>query len=55
MVLPPDAPEASAAHLPRETVFVIDTSGSMEGTSLDQAKQALLSGSAVSVPATPSM
>jgi Ca-activated chloride channel family protein len=44
MVLPPDAPGAGAARLPRETVFVIDTSGSMEGTSLEQAKQALLLG-----------
>lgn len=44
MVLPPDAPEAVAARLPRETVFVIDTSGSMSGTSLEQAKQALLLG-----------
>jgi Ca-activated chloride channel family protein len=44
MVLPPDTPGAGAARLPRETVFVIDTSGSMEGTSLAQAKQALLLG-----------
>jgi Ca-activated chloride channel family protein len=44
MVLPPDAPEAAAARLPRETVFVIDTSYSMEGTSLEQARQALLLG-----------
>jgi len=42
MVYPP-APEASDhLTLPRETVFVIDTSGSMNGASLAQAKQALL-------------
>ncbi|HKH44116.1 MAG TPA: VIT domain-containing protein [Thermoanaerobaculia bacterium] len=44
MVMPPDAPEAVAARLPRETVFVIDTSGSMEGESLEQARQALVLG-----------
>ncbi len=44
MVMPPDAPRAAAARLPRETVFVIDTSGSMEGTSIEQARQALLRG-----------
>jgi len=41
MVMPPDDPEAFAARLPRETVFIIDTSGSMAGTSLDQARRAL--------------
>jgi Ca-activated chloride channel homolog len=41
MVMPPDDPDAFAARLPRETVFIIDTSGSMEGTSLDQARRAL--------------
>ena len=42
MVLPP-APAAGSdtAHSPREAVFIIDTSGSMEGTSIVQAKQAL--------------
>jgi Ca-activated chloride channel homolog len=44
MVLPPDAPGAAAARLPRETVFVIDTSGSMQGESLLQARQALILG-----------
>ena len=44
MVMPPDAPEAATARLPRETVFVIDTSGSMEGTSIEQARQALILG-----------
>jgi Ca-activated chloride channel homolog len=42
MVMPPDAPEAAASRLPRETTFIIDTSGSMEGTSIEQARQALL-------------
>jgi Ca-activated chloride channel family protein len=44
MVLPPDAPEAAAARLPRETIFVIDTSGSMSGPSLEQAREALVLG-----------
>ncbi len=42
MVLPPDAPEAFASRLPRETTLIIDTSGSMEGTSIEQARRALL-------------
>jgi Ca-activated chloride channel family protein len=42
MVMPPDAPEAIASRLPRETTLIIDTSGSMEGTSIIQARQALL-------------
>ncbi|MDQ2870878.1 MAG: marine proteobacterial sortase target protein [Acidobacteriota bacterium] len=40
MVIPPDA-AAPETRLPRETVFVIDTSGSMHGTSIDGARQAL--------------
>ncbi|MFY9820445.1 MAG: marine proteobacterial sortase target protein [Thermoanaerobaculia bacterium] len=44
MVMPPDAPGAAASRLPRETVFIIDTSGSMSGTSIEQARQALLFG-----------
>ncbi|HKI05772.1 MAG TPA: VIT domain-containing protein [Thermoanaerobaculia bacterium] len=44
MVMPPDTPGAAAARLPRETVFIIDTSGSMEGTSIHQAREALLVG-----------
>ncbi len=42
MVLPP-TPTAGfdAPRSPREAVFIIDTSGSMEGTSITQAKQAL--------------
>ncbi len=41
MVVPPSG--AAGPPLPRETVFVIDTSGSMEGDSIAQAKAALLS------------
>jgi Ca-activated chloride channel family protein len=44
MVMPPDAPGVAASRLPRETIFIIDTSGSMEGTSIEQARQALLFG-----------
>lgn len=41
MMLPPDDLAAPLTDLPRELVFVIDTSGSMHGTSLDQAIRAL--------------
>ncbi len=48
VVTPPEAPEAPQApesgapeRLPREAVFVIDTSGSMHGASIEQAKAAL--------------
>jgi Ca-activated chloride channel family protein len=44
MTMPPDDAEAAAARLPRETVFVVDNSGSMSGPPLEQAKQALLLG-----------
>ena len=44
MVMPPAPAANAAAPLPRETVFVIDTSGSMQGTSMAQAKEALLTG-----------
>jgi Ca-activated chloride channel family protein len=40
MVAPP-APERRAAPMPREAVFVIDTSGSMQGASIEQAREAL--------------
>ncbi len=41
MVVPPD-PQLPSRRLPRESIFVIDTSGSMNGASLQQAKLALL-------------
>ena len=41
MVMPPDADESSLPRLPREMIFVIDTSGSMHGVSIQQAKRAL--------------
>ncbi len=40
MVVPPAANRGS--HLPKETIFIIDTSGSMGGQSIDEAKSALL-------------
>lgn len=39
MVTPP---ARSPVRLPRETIFIIDSSGSMEGASMNQAKSALL-------------
>jgi Ca-activated chloride channel family protein len=39
MVTPP---ASSTVRLPRETIFIIDSSGSMEGASMEQAKAALL-------------
>lgn len=41
-VTPPDAAPTSQRPLPREVVFVIDNSGSMGGTSIQQAKASLL-------------
>lgn len=41
-LFPPVGPAVAASRLPREVVFVIDTSGSMEGLSIQQARQALL-------------
>jgi Ca-activated chloride channel homolog len=42
MIVPPAAlAGGDAPRSPREAVFIIDTSGSMEGTSIKQAKQAL--------------
>ena len=42
MVMPPDDPDSVGTRLPREAVFIIDTSGSMAGESMEQARQALL-------------
>lgn len=42
MMLPPTTTTDDAPRMPRELVFVVDTSGSMHGTSLQQAKSALL-------------
>lgn len=42
MVTPPSVQGAAQSSMPREVVFVIDTSGSMAGDSLMQAKSALL-------------
>jgi len=40
-VMPPVKPAATTRRLPRDVVFVIDTSGSMSGPSIRQARQAL--------------
>jgi Ca-activated chloride channel family protein len=42
MVMPPDSGEAVSARMPREMIFIVDTSGSMHGVSIEQARQALL-------------
>jgi len=42
MIVPPQSHRPDAAAPPREAVFVIDTSGSMHGTSMRQARDALL-------------
>ncbi len=41
LMLAPEAPEARVAALPKEMVFVIDTSCSMSGPPLEAAKQAM--------------
>ncbi len=40
MVMPPDDGEAVADRLPRETIFVVDSSGSMQDESIEQARAA---------------
>ncbi len=42
MVLPPQHEQSGNQRLPREVIYIIDTSGSMAGTSMQQARQALL-------------
>ena len=42
MVVPPDPEAEGVVTLPRETVFVVDTSGSMAGASIEQAKAAVI-------------
>ena len=41
MVVPPDAAKDVPLSTPRELIFIVDTSGSMHGTSIAQAKKAL--------------
>ncbi len=41
MVMPPEPGESVVGSIPRELIFIIDTSGSMHGVSIEQAKQAL--------------
>jgi Ca-activated chloride channel family protein len=41
LVMPPDNDEAPPVTVPRETIFIIDTSGSMHGVSISQAKRAV--------------
>jgi len=41
MVMPPAEEVISQYHIPREVVFVVDVSGSMDGPSIRQAKEAL--------------
>ena len=42
MAMPPAGPDQPPLPVARETIFVIDTSGSMAGTSIEQARAALL-------------
>lgn len=42
MVMPPDQSSSTPSPLAREVIYVIDTSGSMSGVSMEQAKLALL-------------
>jgi Ca-activated chloride channel family protein len=42
MLMPPDDNYTETVRLPREVIFVIDTSGSMGGTSIIQAREALM-------------
>jgi len=42
MVVPPEAELVNSTTMPREMIFIIDTSGSMHGVSLDQARTAMV-------------
>lgn len=42
MLIPPDDASSTVIDVPRELILVIDTSGSMHGTSIEQARQAVL-------------
>jgi Ca-activated chloride channel family protein len=44
LLLPPQAAPDPSSRIPRETSFIIDTSGSMSGSSIEQARSALESG-----------
>jgi Ca-activated chloride channel family protein len=44
MVTPPRAPQKKGPRTPRQTTFIIDTSGSMNGEPIEQARAALLDG-----------
>ncbi|MDJ0711547.1 MAG: marine proteobacterial sortase target protein [Woeseiaceae bacterium] len=41
MMMPPDQEAAPQARIARETIFIIDSSGSMHGVSMSQAKRAV--------------
>lgn len=41
MVMPPDQEDSAPVQMPRETIFIVDTSGSMHGVSMTQAKRAV--------------
>ena len=41
MVMPPDQDKAPPVPMPREAIFIVDTSGSMHGVSMSQAKRAV--------------
>jgi Ca-activated chloride channel homolog len=51
LLLPPDPALHVQQRMARETTFIIDTSGSMSGTSIEQARAALESGLAELLPA----
>jgi Ca-activated chloride channel family protein len=42
MVLPPSTADLKTTRAPREITYIVDTSGSMEGVSIEQAREALL-------------